>query len=235
MCARGLRASCSARVLRRDRHENEGFRLGCPERGVGRGWVQRATTILAPTWSSPRARAARRDRVLRAWPVWRCVCRRPLPNRAQRRAHARLTSWSAGRRHARARSPRQAARLPAALASSSSPVSTHRTSDDVAMLPRFGGKDVAPVLKLQTLAVLLGTEGGSRTHKPVRTADFESAAFAIPPLRLDSRARSLADLLPAMQYRSAHVRFLLGGRPNGPEPNASCMLYRSRFQVPRSP
>ncbi len=27
------------------------------------------------------------------------------------------------------------------------------------------------------------TEGGSRTHKPVRTADFESAAFAIPPLR----------------------------------------------------
>lgn len=35
----------------------------------------------------------------------------------------------------------------------------------------------------------LGTEGGSRTHKPVRTEDFESSAFAIPPLRLNSRAR----------------------------------------------
>lgn len=32
----------------------------------------------------------------------------------------------------------------------------------------------------------LGTEGGTRTHKPFRVADFESAAFAIPPLRLAS-------------------------------------------------
>ncbi len=30
----------------------------------------------------------------------------------------------------------------------------------------------------------LSTEGGTRTHKPFRVADFESAAFAIPPLRL---------------------------------------------------
>ncbi len=36
----------------------------------------------------------------------------------------------------------------------------------------------------QTAMILAGTEGGSRTHKPCRIADFESAAFAIPPLRL---------------------------------------------------
>ncbi len=32
-------------------------------------------------------------------------------------------------------------------------------------------------------AIPASTGGGSRTLKPVRTADFESAAFAIPPLR----------------------------------------------------
>ncbi len=32
--------------------------------------------------------------------------------------------------------------------------------------------------------MLRGTEGGTRTLKPFRVADFESAAFAIPPLRL---------------------------------------------------
>ena len=43
----------------------------------------------------------------------------------------------------------------------------------------------------------LGTGGGTRTLKTVRTADFESAAFAIPPLRRGfvlalSRGRNLA-------------------------------------------
>lgn len=28
------------------------------------------------------------------------------------------------------------------------------------------------------------TEGGTRTHTPLRTLDFESSASAIPPLRL---------------------------------------------------
>ncbi len=35
---------------------------------------------------------------------------------------------------------------------------------------------------LATSKAQCSTEGGTRTHKPVRTADFESAAFAIPPL-----------------------------------------------------
>ena len=34
-----------------------------------------------------------------------------------------------------------------------------------------------------------GTEGGTRTHKPLRIADFESAASAIPPLRLESERK----------------------------------------------
>ena len=34
-----------------------------------------------------------------------------------------------------------------------------------------------------------GTEGGTRTHKPLRIADFESAASAIPPLRPDARGK----------------------------------------------
>jgi hypothetical protein len=67
-----------------------------------------------------------------------------------------------------------------------------------------------------------------------RTADFESAAFAIPPLRLNSRARRLAHLGTGLQYPSALRRSLLCPGPNGPGPNVSPVLYGSRLSAPRS-
>ncbi len=47
------------------------------------------------------------------------------------------------------------------------------------------GSPVAP----DSSAIPSSTEGGSRTHNPVRRADFESAAFAIPPLRPEREAQ----------------------------------------------
>ncbi len=38
----------------------------------------------------------------------------------------------------------------------------------------------------ESQVIVTGTEGGTRTHKPLRIADFESAASAIPPLRPDA-------------------------------------------------
>ena len=46
-----------------------------------------------------------------------------------------------------------------------------------------------------------GTEGGTRTHKPFRAADFKSAASAIPPPRLGDAYRKVvgADALGATE------------------------------------
>ena len=54
------------------------------------------------------------------------------------------------------------------------------------------GRDAPGVRKIEFLGwesvTDQGTEGGTRTHKPLRIADFESAASAIPPLRLAARS-----------------------------------------------
>lgn len=230
MCARALLASCFVRVLRHDPREIATCRLGCRELAIARQSVHQAATVLGPTSNSPRARGAHRDRVWRASREPQCVFRRQLPSRVPIRVHASLARSSEARCHSRVRALHQAARLPGAVVSSSR-MSAHRTRT---MLSGLGARSVVRAVKLQSFDQ--GTEGGSRTHKPVRTEDFESSAFAIPPLRLNSRAgRLLAYFDPTMQCRCALGRLLRSRRPNAPEPNAPYMLYRSRFPVPRSP
>ena len=59
-----------------------------------------------------------------------------------------------------------------------------------------------------------GTGGGTRTLKTVRSADFESAAFAIPPLRLSIQfsTRAREGIFPIGDEKSTVSR-LGGPRP----------------------
>jgi hypothetical protein len=174
-CARVLPASCSAPVLPPCPHETATLRRELLAREAAQRWARKASTTPAPMSHSPRVRAEPRDRVSRAKREQRSEFPRLLPNRApiQELGHPGPFSAAIPRSPARARP--QAARAPAAVSSSSRAFTRRR------------------------LTMRLGTEGGSRTHKPVRTADFESAAFAIPPLRLDSRARRLAHSVSSLQ------------------------------------
>ena len=78
---------------------------------------------------------------------------------------------------------------------------------------------------MERLETGLGTEGGTRTLTPFRTADFESAASAIPPLRLSRALRARRALARASAPDPA---CLTQGAPFGSRPNAPKVVAPAR-------